>query len=279
MGDSALRAASTAEAARAYSVACAIGDGPSCVALVQQRLVDDAGLRERLIARAKELGSPMPLGSPTPAQQAAPGDAGQASAPEAVQVAPTALSKLTGGEATRALSPRADQFPGQLADPACAASDACQNLQKGCNEGDVSRCSLLASAYAYGILGVAKDLAKGAALGAISCDAEPNGAACGNLALMYLNGNGVPKSKQRALELTTRSCDANFEPACAQLRDLGEAAHANAVLRELCDAGRSLGCVHLCAVAKEKPHAVERLQALCGAGDQVSCAQLSGSCK
>ena len=76
---------------------------------------------------------------------------------------------------------------------------------------------------------------------------------CGQLGLMYFNGEGVPKDITRAAGLFQKACDGGDLEGCS---DLGvrhfngegvakDVAQGTALLRRACDAGSTRGCYNL----------------------------------
>jgi TPR repeat protein len=161
-------------------------------------------------------------------------------------------------------------------DPACTAIAACNTSQKACNGGSADACAGLGGLYAYGVLGVTKDEAHGAALFLGACNANPSSPACIQLANLYASGTGVPKDKARALALSKRSCSAPkaVAAACSMVDSFGDHAYAIAHLRPLCDASDWSGCAYLMSDPAEKPHAIDRLHAMCSAGNTTACSHL-----
>jgi TPR repeat protein len=211
------------------------------------------------------------------AAKAPPSGVGSGASPATSPVAPAAArsagpATLTIGEATNALHPSPANLPGALSDPTCEANQDCRRFQKQCNTTALVGCAMLANIYQSGLMGVAKDLTKAATLRGVECDSDPKGPGCIMLANLYLQGTGVPQSKDRAKALARRSCDAGLAGGCSVVASLGDAKYGNDRLKSLCDAGDSMACAYLAGVPAEKARAIGRLNAICAGGDQTACA-------
>lgn len=111
--------------------------------------------------------------------------------------------------------------------------------------------------------------------------------ACGVLAHMYLDGNGVQADPSRGWQLWRESCDRGYQRACVDLGvgvqkgmagSAADPARAAKLYRQGCDAGEVLGCENLAnlyamgnGVEKDESCAKQIFDLGCKAGRLLSC--------
>lgn len=166
-------------------------------------------------------------------------------------------------------------------------------LQRACNfDNSASACSSLGSILM--MMGKPETIALGGPYLERACNAGNYGA-CGNLAIVELNGmGGRPKNEAKAFKLATTGCEKSSPFACGVLGTLymagsgvkkDEAAAAK-LFTISCDGGEATGCMYLAAchyqgagVTRDVSKAAELFRKACDGGNGQSCrllAEMSG---
>jgi hypothetical protein len=115
------------------------------------------------------------------------------------------------------------------------------------------------------------------------------GGGCGNLGVMYQNGNGVAKDPAQAVALYRKACDGGALAACNNLGGMyddgsgvaQDPAQAVALYRKACDGGEPTACNNLgvmyddgSGVAKDPAQAVSLYRKGCDGGEPTACNNL-----